>query len=190
MKAFFTYLGLVARSGWGIVGVISLTVWLVSLFVGPLQGHLWIGFAVVVVALLLGGFSVHKRQLKRIGELEQEVIRLETPAFSAERLAAAEDHWKGLSGPEQEAMKHLLVHGELTEKQAVRHLQDKGITTGMYVFHGIAARTGLVQRTAGFTSEENVRGYTGTYRVNPKMLEPLMAIVESERDAPTLQEKG
>ncbi len=85
MQAFFTYLGLVARSGWGIVGVISLTVWLVSLFVGPLQGHLWIGFAVVVVALLLGGFSVHKRQLKRIGELEQEVTRLETPAFSTER---------------------------------------------------------------------------------------------------------
>ena len=44
MKAFFTYLGLVAWSGWGIAGAISLTVWLVSLFVGRLNVPGWFGF--------------------------------------------------------------------------------------------------------------------------------------------------
>ena len=194
MRAFFTYLGLVARSVWGIAAIISLAVWLVSLFVERLDVPGGFGFAVVLVALLGGGFTVYARQQRRlqeqIGALEKKVIELQTPAFSAERLAAAEDQWKGLSEVEKEAMKHLLIHGELTEKQAVRHLQDKGIAIGMVnVFHGIEARTGLVQRTAGVTRADSTHGYTGTYQVNPKMLEPLMAIVESELDSTTSPKK-
>ena len=182
MKAFFTYLSLVARSGWGIVGGISLAVWLIGLFVGSLEGYRWFGFAVGVVAILLGGFSVYQRQLAQIGELEQRVIELQTPTFSAERFAAAKDQWKGLSDPEKEAVRHLLIHGELTEKQAVRHLQDKKIAIGMQnVFYGIADHTGLVQRTfQGSTGTEHVHGYLGTYQVNPEMRESLMEIVSSE----------
>ena len=88
-------------------------------------------------------------------------------------------------------MKHLLIHGELTEKQAVRHLQDTGIAIGMQtVFDTIAERTGLVQHTVGVTREERLLGYTGTWKVNPKMLEPLTAIIESERDGTTLPKNG
>ena len=157
MKAFFTYLVLVARSGWGIAAFISLTVWLVSLFFEALDVPGWFGFAVVLVALSGGGFTVYARQQKRIDALEQQVIELQTPKLSAERLAAANEQWKSLSGPQKEAVRHLLIHGELTEKQAVRHLSDKKIAIGMQsVFDGIAERTGLVQRTVGFSSADTV----------------------------------
>jgi len=87
-------------------------------------------------------------------------------------------------------MKHLLIHGELTEKQAVRHLQDTGIAIGMQtVFDTIAERTGLVQHTVGVT-REGLLGYPGTWKVNPKMLEPLTAIIESERDGTILPKNG
>ncbi len=92
-------------------------------------------------------------------------------------------HWRALSEPKREALRQLLIHGELTEKQAVRHLEDKAIAIGMHsVFDSIAnRRMGLVQRTfQGSTGQEHVRGYTGTYRVNPEMREALTAIVDSE----------
>ena len=182
MKSFFTYLRLVATSGFGIVGDLLLAAWLLAPFVGPLEEYRWFVFAVMAFAFLFGGFSVYRQQVTRISELEQKVMELQAPAFSTERRMAAQSAWDSLSGPEKEAVKQLLIYGELDEKQAVAHLQATGIAIGMQnVFHGIAARTGLVQRTfQGSTSRENVYGYEGTYRVNPEMLEPLTAIIREE----------
>ena len=88
----------------------------------------------------------------------------------------------GLATQSKEAVRQLLIHNELTERQAVRHLQDKGIAIGMQsVFAGIASRMGLVQRTfQGSTGKEHVHGYEGTYQANLAMREPLRAIIDSE----------
>ena len=190
MKVLFTYLWQVAKSGWGIAAIVSLAVWLVKLFVERLDVPDWFGFAVVLVALLGGGFTIYSRQEERLDALEQEVTELQTPKFSAEKLAAASGQWKSLSDSEKEAVRYLLIHGTRTEKQAVRHLQDEGIAIGLpSVFDSIEARTGLVQRTADLTRDDKLIGYKGAYEVNPAMLEPLTAIIESERDGTTLPKK-
>ena len=110
------------------------------------------------------------------------LLESQIPTYSAETLATAETQWRSLSNPEKEAVRQLLIQGELTEKQAVRHLQEKRIANGMQsVFWGIAARTSLVQRTfQGTTGKEHVHGYTGTYRVNPALRESLMEIIKPD----------
>jgi predicted nucleotide-binding protein len=93
------------------------------------------------------------------------------------------ERWDELKDPVLKEAVRLLLREDLTTKQALVFLHQKGLAMNWAgVYDGIATKTNLVQRALpGRQPDENVYGYTGPWTLNPKFKPALRRLLENER---------
>ncbi len=91
--------------------------------------------------------------------------------FAAEVSSRVTDGMAKLQPHEAEAVRQLLIEGELTDKRAIGLVQGKGLvkTTMVWIFPAIETQTGFVRRRFPPSSDERAHGYTGPWELNPSL---------------------
>ncbi|HYN16133.1 MAG TPA: hypothetical protein VES66_10155 [Terriglobales bacterium] len=127
------------------------------------------------------------------GDIQRNLIRLDVR--SEERLAATQNPFLAeldaeadrllaqLGAWEQEAVRLVLVQGELTDRQAMAQLQSKTLLQESVgsVFISIAERTNFVRRVWPVGQTEHVTGYQGPYQISPNYKDSLVRIFERQK---------
>ena len=101
---------------------------------------------------------------------ERELLR-KTSGPSAETRTVVEEGLGKLNDAEKEAIRLLLIEGEMTDRRAIQVLKEKGALTDnpMYIFPRIASETGFVRRVSSAHPRERLLGYDGSWAVNPSL---------------------
>lgn len=107
------------------------------------------------------------------GDFERRMAS--TPKYSPAVLAEAKEQYGGLGHVEREAIRQLLVVGQMTDAQMEKHLSRKGLAHGAHtVLQGLSNQTTLVLRVVPERQHgEHVSGYKGPYMINPVFKEVL-----------------
>lgn len=123
------------------------------------------------------------RNLIRLDVRAEERLAANRNPFLAELDADADRLLGQLQKWEQEAVRLLLAQGELTDRQAMSQLREKGLLQQSIgsVYHGIAEKTNFVQRTWPPHDSERVMGYQGPFQVNPSYRDSLLRIFERRK---------
>jgi hypothetical protein len=107
--------------------------------------------------------------LIRLDVRAEERARIALSPFAAEVSAKVKEGMAKLGRHEREALRQLLIEGQLTDRRAVALLQQRGLVSGalLGVFHNIELQTGFVQQARNPTREDHLLGYDGAWLVNP-----------------------
>lgn len=121
-------------------------------------------------------------ELMRLDVRSEERARiLRISPFVEETRATVQAGIAKLDNAEKEAVRLLIVRGEMTDSQALQVLREKGLISGNQagIFKRIADATQLVERVWPFDRGEALLGYTGPWRVNPSLKSILEAQLSS-----------
>jgi hypothetical protein len=131
---------------------------------GPIQGDL--------------DFISISRELVRLDVRAEERWAFTTSVpFGREIARKIKEGMEKLRPFEREAVRQLLIEGELTDQRAIGLLRATGILIEnvMAVFYLIWTNTGFVQRVWQPSDQERVHGYTGPWVINPKFKDGIEA---------------
>jgi len=80
-----------------------------------------------------------------------------------------------LEESEKEALRQLLIKGELTDQTAIQAVREKGLLRGEvgHIFYRIESITGFVERSGPYYESDHVVGYRGRWRISPS-LKPIL----------------
>jgi hypothetical protein len=118
----------------------------------------------------------------RVSELEAEIAELRRPKFTEEIRQIAERAYKDLKREERIVLRYMVAAGDMTDRQALQHLQTKGMATNWgSVFSRLSLETPFVQRVLqGRQYAEHVKGYEGNYTLNPRFRDVLEVLIEGD----------
>jgi len=183
------------RGAFGIVGDVSTLVFMLTFFVPGLESFRVVLFIAIAIGFIGSAFSISKRQQAALKEYEalhaSEVRRLQTeidllkrPKFTAETRHVAENAYRKLDRTQKVALRHLLVAGDMTDRQALNFLHTKGMAMNYgSIFSGLS-EVGLVQRVLQDRQRtEHVTGYTGNYTITPHFREVLTELIEADPES-------
>ncbi len=125
-------------------------------------------------------------------ELTRIDVRLEERArvtregqFGKEMREGVAKGLAALSPAQREAVRLLFIHGDLTDRQAIKFAKEAGLSyNSAGIYHPIADSTSFVQRVWPLHDQERVYGYQGPWTLNPK-LKPLLEDVLLQSDSDT-----
>jgi DNA-binding MarR family transcriptional regulator len=94
-----------------------------------------------------------------------------TSGLAAEMRAKVEEGLAKLSEGETEAIRQLLLEGELTDRRAIELVCQKGLVKDnpAFIFPRIHSETGFVQQVWAWNRAEAMLGYQGPWRINPQL---------------------
>jgi len=179
------YLKSLFHNWFAAVGALSL----IAFFV-PVLAEFWQFLAAVaLLAFIAAGFRVYQQQEeRRVSETESlrgeteslrsEIERLRQPRFTAEIRQEAERQLRALAAPFHDALRQLLIAGQMTDHQMHDHLLRLGHGGIPSALQGLSNETTLVVRT-GHTEREYIRGYQGPYAINDRFREVLEELLQS-----------
>jgi len=149
---------------------------IVSSFNPWVKQHQWVTDWILLAALFVSGFQLYRRQQKEIRQLRHDLEEPEQPKVDPEIERVASEGWAHLALEEKEAVRHLLLHDTLTNRQVLDHLQEKGISVSWgRVFNEINRKTNFVQ------PDTRELDNTQTWSIHPKFKEALQELCrESE----------
>lgn len=181
----------------GIVGDVSTLVFVLTFFVPGLESFRSVLFIAIAVGFIGSAFNTYKRQnaaleartaeyAGEVQRLELEINELKRPKFGVETRQVAENAYRKLDRTQKIALRHLLVAGDMTDRQALNFLHTKGMAMNYgSIFSGLS-EIGLVQRVLQDRQRaEHVTGYTGNYTIAPQFKEALSELIESDPEAST-----
>lgn len=86
-----------------------------------------------------------------------------------------EDGFSQLSEAEKEAMRLLVIYGQITDRHAIELVRRKGLIKDnpTHIFVGIESKTGFIQRMWPWNKSEMVHGYQGPWTLN-EHLKPIL----------------
>ena len=178
---------------YGLIGDVSTAVFILSYYVAGLESWRPLLGVVLVIGFVVSGFKLlcasrqHTRDAeRRIEELERIIAALQQPKYSAPILSQATEQYGALGHVLREAVRHLLVVGEMTDALMQAHLSKKGLAHGASsILEGLSNQTTLVQRVVPERqSGEHVSGYKGPYKINPVFREALDDVVATDGPSP------
>jgi hypothetical protein len=108
--------------------------------------------------------------------LQAEVDDLRKPKIRPEVEKLARDGWNKLDTQEKKAVKLLLDYGDMTDRDALQRL---GLSQ-LQIFDLIRTKTNFVHRTEAKGPYEHIRGYEGTWKINPQFSGALRQIAKEE----------
>lgn len=143
-----------------------------------------------IVAQTFGSPSL----LLEFGELARELVRLDvradervqrpsTTSYSQEQKAKVEKGMSKLSEAEREALRQLLLEGQLTDRRAIDLVREKGLLKDnqVFIFPRIASETGFVQRIWEWNKGEDITGYQGPWQLNQQLRSVIENYMSGER---------
>ena len=175
---------------WKWVGIGSVALEVISgigsSFNSWVEQHHWVTDYVLLLAFFIAAFRLYCRQKEENQKLKDELEGLKNPKIDPEIKRVAVEGWTQLKPEEKEAVRHLLLHDTLTERQALEYLRQKGMAMNWgAVFQNIALKTNLVERVLPeHQSNEYSSGYTGPWKIHPKFTEALREIINEEQPTP------
>jgi len=115
------------------------------------------------------------------GDAERRMASL--PPYTPEVLEEVRRQYEALDKVLREAVRHLLLVGEMTDAQMARHLSEKKVAHGApAILQGLSNQTTLVQRVLPDQQQgERATGYRGPYKINPVFKDALRDIVAEIR---------
>lgn len=100
---------------------------------------------------------------------EELMQRQKASPYSETIKAEVENGLQQLDEADKEALKQLIMAGEMTDAQAIHLLKQKGVLREnlVHIFTRIYSRTPFVQRIWPHHEDERLTGYTGPWKINP-----------------------
>ncbi|HLG55675.1 MAG TPA: hypothetical protein VI485_10110 [Vicinamibacterales bacterium] len=206
MRPFGTYLKDFFHNWWAGVGALSV----VGFFVPRLNDYWPYIAAVAVLAFIGAGFVVDRQRIQRhdaelerirrehdavirgqqeqqaanVSRLEAEIAELRRPKFTAETRKTGEEAYRKIDRVLKVALRHLLIAGNMTDRQALNYLHTKGMATNYgSIFSGLVEQTPFVHRTSQPTGRDRAFPYEGDYTVNPTFREVLTELIEADPES-------
>ena len=101
-----------------------------------------------------------------------------TPTYSPALLAEAKEQYGSIGHLEREAIRQLLLVGQMTDAQVEKHLSKKDLAHGpQSILQGLSNRTTLVLRAVPEQHGERLHGYKGPYVINPVFKDALEDVI-------------
>jgi hypothetical protein len=120
----------------------------------------------------------------KVSRLEAEIADLRRPKFTEETRQVAEAAYRKLDRTQKVALRHLLVTGDITDRQALNYLHSKGMAMNYGSIFSALSEAGLVQRVMQDRQRaEHVTGYTGNYTVAPRFRDVLTDLVRADAES-------
>jgi hypothetical protein len=179
----------------GIVGDVSTVVFVLTFFVPGLESFRVVLFVAIAIGFIGSAFNIYKRyegvikergalHAAEVSRLQSEIDELKRPKFTAETRGVAESAYRKLDRTQKFALAHLLVAGDMTDRQALNYLHTKGMAMNYGSIFSSLTEVGLVQRVMQDRQRaEHVTGYTGNYTIAPRFREVLTELVASDPEA-------
>jgi hypothetical protein len=208
MSPFGTYLKDLVHNWWAGIGALSV----VGFFVPRLNDYWPYITAVSVLAFIRAGFAVDRQRIQRheaelerlrrehdavvreqqeqhvavVSRLEAELAELRRPKFTAETRKAGEDAYRKLDRVQKVALRHLLVAGNMTDRQALNYLHTFGMATNYgSIFSGLVENTPFVHCVSQPSGRDRAFPYAGDYTVNPTFRDILTELVQADPESQT-----
>ncbi len=107
---------------------------------------------------LLASYRVWLKEHRALEKANEQIRLLQEPKLSEERKREVEAKFTSLNDSEKEALRQIVLLGQMSREQINNHLVSKGFPNNPDVFDSIEAKTGFVRRT-----------YRGHYEINPTL---------------------
>ncbi len=176
----------------GIVGDVSTLVFVVTFFVPGLESFRVVLFIAIAIGFVGSAFRIYRQHeglvkerdalhAAEVSRLQSEINELRRPKFTAEARNIAEGAYRKLDRTQKIALGHLLVAGDMTDRQALNYLHTRGMAMNYgSIFSGLT-EVGLVQRVMQDRQRaEHVTGYTGNYTIAPRFKEALAELIAGD----------
>jgi hypothetical protein len=135
------------------------------------------GFLVLTEKVVRGDDARFRVEIVIPGDLERRLAS--SPPYSPEIFREAQAQYGNLGEVLREAVKRLLLVGEMTDTQMKKYLSEKGLAHGLKTaLQQLSHDTPLVQRVlAERQPGEGADGYQGPYKINPVFRSALLDVV-------------
>lgn len=113
--------------------------------------------------------------LTRLDLRVEERAKLTRAPYESDIRAQVETALSKLNDGEKEAVRHLFLEGEITDRRAIELVRQKGLLQDnpSHIYIRIASETGFVRRVWAWDRAEAMVGYSGPWELNPH-LKPIL----------------